>query len=175
MEVWKQYRDTIYEVSNMGRVRNRETKYIKSQTDKNNGKKEHDYKYVGININGKKKKIAVHRMVGECFIENPNNLPEINHKNTIRNDNRVENLEWCTREYNYQHSIEQGVGSPRKAVRGINKETKEVLEFKSLWEAGKYLKGIASDKINIDQLCYVINKNIKGVSKSAYGYEWELM
>lgn len=174
MEVWKQYRDTIYEVSNMGRVRNRETKYIKSQTDKNNGKKEHDYKYISFQ-NGKiKKKMAVHRMVGECFIENPDNLPEINHINTIRDDNRAENLEWCTREYNYQHSIEQGVGSPRKAVRGIHKETKEVKEFKSLWEAGKWLKIKREKNISIDHYCNNIKHSINKTG-TAYGYVWELM
>lgn len=173
MEIWKQYRDTIYEVSNMGRVRNKKTKHILSQTNKYSGRRENDYKYITLLNEEKRKRVAVHRMVGECFISNPDNLPEINHKNSNRSDNRVENLEWCTREYNYQHSIEQGVGSPRKAVRGIHKETKEIKEFKSLWEAGKYLKNITNNNHTIDQLCYIINKNIKGKSKSAYGYEWK--
>ena len=49
---------------------------------------------------GKGKTFRIHRLVAETFIPNPNNYPEINHKNEVRTDNRVENLEWCTHKYN---------------------------------------------------------------------------
>lgn len=54
------------------------------------------------------KKEYLHRIVAQTFIPNPLNKPEINHKNAIRNDNRIENLEWCTRKENAQHAIRVG-------------------------------------------------------------------
>jgi hypothetical protein len=51
----------------------------------------------------------VHRIIAERFLPNPDNLWDINHKNWIKNDNRIENLEWCDRSYNIKHAIENGL------------------------------------------------------------------
>lgn len=56
--------------------------------------------YIYYNIHGKKK--LGHRIIAECFIPNPDNLPEVNHING--KSNNVENLEWCTKEYNLEHA-----------------------------------------------------------------------
>ena len=53
--------------------------------------------------NTKPKAYYIHRLVSEVYIPNPNNYPEVNHKNKIRNDNRIENLEWCTKKQNDEH------------------------------------------------------------------------
>ena len=58
------------------------------------------YQYVQLKVNGKQRIYYVHRLVAEAFIPNPDNLPEVNHKNEDKYDNRVENLEWCTHHYN---------------------------------------------------------------------------
>lgn len=57
---------------------------------------------------GHRGQYRVHRMVAEAFIPNPDNLPEVNHKDNNRTNNCVDNLEWCTHVYNIQYSIDSG-------------------------------------------------------------------
>lgn len=66
------------------------------------------YQRVGLMKNGKLITRKVHRLVAENFISNPNKLPQVNHINSIKHDNRVENLEWCTSKYNTKHAINSG-------------------------------------------------------------------
>lgn len=104
-EIWKPVvgYEGLYEVSNLGRVKSLNYNHTGKEgllslvPDKNG------YSKVGLCKNGKRKPYYVHRLVAEAFIPNPNNLPEVNHKIDNfehRSDNRVENLEWCTAEYN---------------------------------------------------------------------------
>lgn len=94
-----------YEVSNLGRVRslkyNRKNNGIMSPTKKHDG-----YLYVSLRDCGgdnKSRPRAVHRLVAKAFISNPDNLPQINHKDENKNNNFVENLEWCTPSYNTRY------------------------------------------------------------------------
>lgn len=75
---------------------------VKRNKYKKTVKKDDGYIRVGLNKNGKEKKYYIHRLVALTYIPNPNNLPCVNHKNCIRDDNRVENLEWCSHLYNNQ-------------------------------------------------------------------------
>lgn len=59
---------------------------------------------------------CVHRIVAECFLENPNNLPEVNHKDGDKLNNSVVNLEWCTRSHNIQHSYDTGLNTGKGGV-----------------------------------------------------------
>lgn len=119
-EIWKDVCDG-YKVSNYGRVlslakttiRGRKYDKILSASKKDNG-------YYIVSINGNNE--YVHRLVAKAFIDNPNNLNEINHKDEDKSNNRVDNLEWCTKSYNvsYSKSIK---------IKQIDPITKEVINI----------------------------------------------
>lgn len=78
-------------------------KYGKKLSPVNNGK---GYLILNININGSRKCKAIHRMMAEAFIPNPENLPEVNHKDANRQNNSIANLEWVTHGQNIRHSYD---------------------------------------------------------------------
>ena len=85
--------DYPYMISDYGRVRG--TKGIMKQYDNGYG-----YLVVEFRKNGRRKHLRVHRLVAGAFIPNPENLPEVNHKDEDKHNNFVTNLEWCTSSYN---------------------------------------------------------------------------
>lgn len=87
--------DGKYKISNRGRVYSvKSSKYLKIAKDY------HGYLFVNLCNNGKQKYKRIHRIVAETFIPNPDNLPEVNHKDENKENNYVENLEWCDQKYN---------------------------------------------------------------------------
>ena len=90
-----------YQVSNLGRVKSLKDNhgnYREKILDIKPNKK--GYLRIELSLYGKKKKFQVHRLVAQSFIPNPNNLPEVNHKDENKQNNCVYNLEWCTHQYN---------------------------------------------------------------------------
>lgn len=69
------------------------------------------YLILGLMKNGERKTIAVHRLVAMCFVENPYDYPEVNHKDGDKRNNHFSNLEWCERGYNIQHAFEKELRS----------------------------------------------------------------
>ena len=113
-EVWKQYLDTQYEVSNLGNVRNKKTKAVLSQEDTGNG-----YLCVGLQIDkGVYKKTRVHRMVAMAFLEfqRTEERNEVDHINGNKSDNSVDNLRWCTHKENMNNPVTR-----RKIRRGVKR------------------------------------------------------
>lgn len=85
----------MYQVSNLGRIKNlKSNKILKCNCSK------YSYQYVQLHNDNGWKQFSVHRLVAETFIENPNNFPIVNHKDSDKHNNFVDNLEWCTHSYN---------------------------------------------------------------------------
>lgn len=105
MEIFKKVKgfEDYYEVSNLGNVRS--TSYKGVRILKPYGRK---YLQVIFCVNQVKIHKSVHRLVAEAFLPNPDNLPIVNHKDCNTFNNNVENLEWCTSEYNVNYAVQCG-------------------------------------------------------------------
>ena len=160
MEIWKDIEgyEGLYQINSEGIVRNKKGCIRKSKLKKDG--------YVSITLckNGEHKTFLVHRLVATAFIPNPNNYTIINHINEDKTDNRVENLEWCSKSYNntYGTRIEKVFYKLSKPVLQFTKDGKLVKK----WENTTHIKnelGFSSSSIN--SCC-------KGRLKTAYGYKW---
>lgn len=142
--MWKKFiyegQETDYSVSTEGEVRKDTTNYILSQSS------QQDYKFVSLIINGKQKRMRVHRMVALAFIDNPDNKPYVNHINGKRYDNNVENLEWVTPSENIQHAVDTGLfkSGRTRAVIQYNLNGDQMATFESASEAARQTGGSQS-------------------------------
>ena len=150
-----------YQVSNLGRVRS--LTYGLKPWKHNKG-----YRAVTLfSGNGTEKKL-VHRLVAEAFLPNPDRLPQVNHKNGDKTDNRVENLEWCTGRANSLHNAyELGNEStiPKRPVVCLDTGT----VFLSVTDAARFVGGCSQ---NISKVCQGKRKRHKGL-RWAYWTEVE--
>ena len=96
-----------FEVSTWGRIRNAKTKRIYALHAGTN-----EYLQICTSVCGKNKNIRIHRCVAETFIPNPNHLEIVNHRDGNKKNNQLENLEWCSREYNYEHAVDMELINP---------------------------------------------------------------
>ena len=102
-EIWKPIKgyEGLYQVSNFGRVKS--LKFGKEKILKQSKNKKTGYLHVVLCKNGILKTFRVHRLVAEAFLDNPNNLPCVNHKDENKTNNNVDNLEWCNAKYNLNY------------------------------------------------------------------------
>lgn len=163
-EIWKDIDPKgIYKISNLGRVRTTIRRGCTVEFLKPNLVKV-GYYVVYLRWGGKVHCFSVHRLVAMAFIPNPNNYPEVNHKDEDKTNNRVDNLEWCTRLYNVRY----GTGTERRADssrRDVNQYDKQGNLIKCWHGVRKACAALGLDTSNIVQCC-------AGRAKTCGGFIW---
>ena len=192
-EIWKDIEgyEGLYQVSNLGRVKalDRYVKHwrgglllrkeqIKRQSNDCDG-----YLIVTLCKEGKIKNYRVHRLVAEAFIPNPNNYPQVNHKDENKQNNFVwvnedgtvdlekSNLEWCTNKYN----VTYGTGIKRRSTKRINCKvlSKQIAQYSLEGELIKIWPSAMEVKRQLGYSNSVICNCCAGRNKTSYGYKWK--
>ena len=162
-EIWKDIKgyEGLYQVSNMGNVRS--LMYNKHKILKPH-KTENGYLQVFLYKDKKRSVFLLHRIVAKAFLPNNNNLPQLNHINEIKSDNRLENLEWCDNSYNNKYG---SISKRRKEKLG-----KQVIQFSMdgdfihKWDSlADIKKEIGIERSNIYNCCI-------GKYQKSGGYKW---
>ena len=149
--------ENMYTVTEDGRVWSYKSNKFLKQTLLNRG-----YLQVELYNNGVGKKFLIHRLVAEAYLPNPDNLPQVNHKDENKQNNSVENLEWCTEKENDNY------GNRNKNIARANATAVRCVEldriFESISEAARELNLCKSN----------ICRCLKQQSRTTGGYHWEV-
>lgn len=145
-----------YEITKDGEIyslKHNKRKPIKGYIDK------YGYRRILLYVNGKRKKYFVHRLVAEKYIDNPNNLPQVNHKDGNKLNNCVANLEWVTPKQNIQHAIKNGF---RKSNNTTKLNVKDVKNIKKLFS-----------KYSMKELANMYNVSLSCIKHIHAGHTWK--
>ena len=189
-EIWKEIEGfDNYQISNLGRVKNiKFDRYVKPLVG-NRG-----YVHVNLYKDGKMKRLSLHRLLAIAFIPNTENKPCIDHINTDRSDNRIENLRWATRKENHNNPlsiVNHGNASRGRVVseeqkknqsekmkgrfKGVRKSSKKIIQltldeiFVREWDAIKD----AAESLGVSSTAIWNCLNGKSQVKSIKGYKWK--
>lgn len=175
-EIWKDIPgyESLYQANNYGEIKSFPRKYsihkkpfIMKQRNNYKG-----YAVVTLCKNGIQKNKIVHRLIAQTFIPNPNNLPQVNHKDGNKQNNNVNNLEWCDNSYNQLHANRMGLNKNRiKRVREVcfkpviqyDLDGNEIGRYSSLREASSK----TGCNYKAMSLCAL------GKIKTSGGYKWK--
>lgn len=186
MENWKAIAgyEEHYQVSNLGRVKSLPREWVwgygairrRGELILSPGRKSDGYLSINLVRNGICKNVIIHRLVAKAFLPNPENKREVNHKNGNKGDNRLENLEWCTREENQQHAYATNLHKRTKAVCAASCRRRFSKPVIQLSKDGNELRVFPSENeasriTGVDQRN--MNACIHGRAKSAGGFIWK--
>lgn len=143
----------LYAVTSCGKVWSYRNKRFLTPED--NG---HGYLRVNLHKDGKDKKYMIHRLVAEAYIPNPENLPQINHKDENKTNNCLQNLEWCDAKYNVNYGTR--TEKTKKPILQYDLDGNLIREWPSTADVGK-------------EVSSTICNCLKGRYKTAYGYIWK--
>ena len=159
MEIWKDVPDyDNYEISNLANIRNKKTKYLfKSKSPKQR------YIQILLSKNNKNKSVALHRLVAQVFIENPENKSDVNHIDGNKRNNSVENLEWVTHSENMIHASKSGLTSTTNSqceeLELLDENNNIIKTFRTQNDAAIYFG------INQEAISRIVNKQGSGTKK----------
>ena len=150
-----------YEVSSFGNIRNKKTGlFLKSRLKK-------DYAVISLRKTGNRKiyNFFVHQIVAQNFILNPNKFSEINHIDGNKHNNKIDNIEWCSRNINMQHAYNNGLISYKKAkfnaLKASEKISIKVNQYDSNWKYIKTFNSLEEDGRNVGCSGNMIKKYCK--------------
>lgn len=174
-EIWKDIAgyEGLYQVSNLGNVKSLNYNRTKKERILIPGKNNSGYLLVMLSKNGTRKTFTIHRLAAQAFIENPKNLPEVNHIDEDKTNNCVSNLEFCDRKYNNKYGTHNARGLKTKKLRKCKNAERTVLQFT---KDGKFINEFPSTK-EAERFTEIYQSSIvsccKGRYKSAGGYIWQ--
>lgn len=142
-----------YWISTYGRVYSEKRKIIM--------KPDGSARYLRVRLD--RKKLSIHRLVAAAFIHNPQNLPEVNHKDEIKTNNSVDNLEWCDHIYN----VNYGTAKSRRSI-ALGRPVSQYLDGKLVKTYSGLCEMNRQTGFNYNAVWQALN----GKSKSSHGYEW---
>jgi hypothetical protein len=178
--VWKEIENFPgYQVSSTGEVKS--TKYWGQFTRINNDgilkqrTYKSGYKYVNLYKNGHMYSVKVHRLVAQAFISNPLNYKQVNHKDEVKSNNNVSNLEWCDQSYNLTYNgLSTRIHKKQKRrIGAFNIEGNLIQEFDSATSAALFLVKLGKAASFNSAACNISTVARKRQNKERYGYYWK--
>lgn len=150
---------------------NANKKYYEREKILKANKNTQGYYFISLCKNNTCKRKTIHRLIAENFLPNPDKLEQVNHINGIKTDNRLENLEWCTRKYNIQEAwrlglVKQRTGKDHHSSKAVNQYDLNN-NFIKRWDS---MMDIQREK---GFFCAPISYCCKGERRTAYGFIWK--